>query len=66
MEKKRLITIYKDFDGPYIDAMRVGMMESPRERFEKFFQIRRQFQHFTGQGGPSGDRKITIRKAEWI
>lgn len=64
--KKRLITIYKNLDDPYVDVMLTGMGETPRERFDRFFEIRKKFELFIGFDHSTRDRTIKIRKAEWI
>jgi hypothetical protein len=65
-KKKRIITIYKNLNDPYVDVMLTGMGETPRERFDKFFEIRKKFEYFMGFDVRSGDRTINVRKAEWI
>lgn len=64
--KKRIITIYKNLDDPYVDVMLTGMGETPRERFDRFFEIRKKFELFIGFDHSTRDRTIKIRKAEWI
>jgi len=64
--KKRLITIYKNLDDPYVDVMFTGMGETPRERFDRFFEIRKKFELFIGFDHSTRNRTIKIRKAEWI
>jgi hypothetical protein len=67
MNKGRVITIFKDLNDPYIQSMIDGAKESPEERSIKFFQQWREMDYFFGNIQPTdGERKITIRKAEWI
>jgi hypothetical protein len=64
MEKKR-IKIYKDMNGPYEEMLRQGHIDTPEERFEKFFRERAKFRAFIGWEKPKG-RSITIKKVTWI
>jgi hypothetical protein len=67
MEKKRVITLYKGLNEPYITSLLKGAQESPEERYVKFFELKRKFDYFMGLGKESTNKRtITIRKAEWI
>ncbi|MCF0042920.1 hypothetical protein [Dyadobacter fanqingshengii] len=67
MEKKRVITFYKDKGEPYFQAMLDSMKESPAERFVKFFENKAKMDAFLGLVKPKGSRRtLTIRKPEWI
>lgn len=67
MERKRVLTIYKDESEPYFQAMRDGMKETPAERFIKFFENKVKMEQFLGTIKPKGaSRTLTIQKPEWI
>ncbi|HWV33131.1 MAG TPA: hypothetical protein VN038_25910, partial [Dyadobacter sp.] len=64
--KKRVITIYKNLNDPYVDIMLTGNGETPSERFDRFFEIRKKFELFKGFDHSTRDRTMKIRKAEWF
>ncbi|MDR6808381.1 hypothetical protein J2Y45_005269 [Dyadobacter sp. BE34] len=63
---KGVIAIYKDLNDPYVDSMLTGKKETPQERFNKFFEMRKKFELFIGFDHDIRDRTIKIRKAEWF
>lgn len=63
---KGVIAIYKDLNDPYVDSILTGKTETPQERFNKFFEMRKKFELFIGFDQDTRDRTIKIRKAEWF
>lgn len=62
---KGKISIYKNLNEPYEAMLKLGLEETPEERFERFFLNRAKFRAFMGINA-SVERKITIRKVTWI
>ncbi|WP_149242030.1 hypothetical protein [Dyadobacter sp. 32] len=66
-KKKRQITFYEDMDGPYLESLRQGMMDTPEERYVKFFQEMKRFRQIMGiKEMPEAKRTIEIKEATWI
>ena len=63
---KGVVAIYKDLNDPYVDSILTGKKETPQERFNKFFEMRKKFELFIGFDQDTRDRTIKIRKAEWF
>ena len=38
MKKKRNITFYDNLNGPYLDALSQGLVDTPEEKYVKFFE----------------------------
>lgn len=67
MEKKRVITIYKDQNGPYRQSLLDGLNEGPEKRFVKFFEEKEKFDYFMGiKKVPLKERTIIFRDPTWI
>ena len=67
MDAKKRITIYEDKNGPYMDSLRQGLIETPEERFIKFFEQRTKFKKMMGIKDKLSDkRSIVIKKVTWI
>ena len=66
-KKKRQITFYDDMNGPYLESLRQGMMDTPEERYIKFFEEMRKFRKIMGiEKDPNAKRTIEIKKVTWI
>jgi hypothetical protein len=67
MRKKKSIIIYEDMNGPYEEALRQGLTDTPEERCVKFFEAKRKFNEMMGiKKDPDAKRTITIREVTWI
>ncbi len=54
-------------DGPYLESLRHGMMDTPEERYVKFFQEMKRFRQIMGiKANPEAKRTIEIKEATWI
>ncbi len=63
MEKR--IKIYNHPNEPYFEQLRQGALETPDERFTRFFENRVKFRKLMGITEPV-KRQIIIKKVEWI
>ncbi|WP_221390200.1 hypothetical protein [Dyadobacter sp. NIV53] len=63
MEKKRKITFYEDMNGPYLESLRLGLKDTPEERYVKFFEEQRKFKEIMGiKKDPNAKREIVIKE----
>jgi len=46
--RRRSELLYKYKNDPYIESLREGKLDTPEERYIKFFENRRRFNEFTG------------------
>ncbi len=67
MEKRKQIIIYKYKNDPYFESLREGKIDTPEERYIKFFENRRKFNEFMGiKKDPNAKKTIVIKKAYWF
>ena len=67
MTNKRKIIFYDDLNGPYLESLRQGLIDTPEERYVKFFQEQRRFREIVGiKKDPNAKKVLTISKPSWI
>jgi|GEM_PF-2903795 len=67
MDAKKRIAIYEDKNGPYMESLRQGLIDTPEERFIKFFEQRRKFKEMMGIQKDYGAKKqIVFKVVSWI
>lgn len=67
MKKRKSIIVFKDKNGPYEEALRQGLIDTPEERYVKFFEAKRRFNEIMGiKKDPNAKRTIIIKEVTWI